>query len=145
MNRSVATIPESVIKGIVREIAMGNTCYMDRYTAKVTTIDNSIEDVELKEAQEKTKAEIEQKIEKYVKIEKLTEHNQLVIMRDFLEVVTDKSVRRELTNALKRKNPVRNFLSEVESDMGMNQHWSNFNATESQRWVTNYLVDEYNY
>ena len=50
MNRSVATIPESVIKGIVSEIAMGNTCYMDRYTAKVTTIDNSIEDVELKEA-----------------------------------------------------------------------------------------------
>lgn len=145
MNRFNSTVQQSAIREIVEEIALGNTCYMDRYTSKITIIDNLTEDIELIAAQEKTLVEIEKKIEKYVKLEKLGEKDQLMIMKDFLDEVIDKSVRKELSNSLKRKSPIRNFTREVESNMGLNQHWANFNFKESERWVTNFLIDAYNY
>lgn len=133
------------IKEIAREIAIGNTCYIQRHTAKITTIDNSIEDVELKAAQALTKAELEKKIENYVKIEKLSAKDELAIMNNFLEELSDRSVRKQLSNALKRKNPVRNFNMAVESDVVLNQHWMNFNVKAYQRWVSNAIIDAYNY
>ena len=145
MNRFTSTVQQSAIKEIVREIAIGNTCYMDRYTSKITTIDNSIDDADLIAAQEQTQADIEKKIERYVKLEKLGEKDQLMIMKDFLDEVVDKSVRKELSNSLKRNSPVRNFTREIESNMSLNQHWANFNSRESERWVTNFLIDAYNY
>ena len=145
MNRFTSTVQQSAIREIVKEIAKGNTCYMDRYTSKITTIDNSIEDVEEIAAHKKTEIEIEKKIENYVKLNKLSEKIQLMIMKDFLDEIVDKSVRKELSNSLKRKSPIRNFTREIESNMGLNQHWENDNAKESERWVTNILIDAYNY
>lgn len=145
MNRFNSTVQQSAIIEIVEQIALGNTCYMDRYTSKITTFDNSSKDTELLATQKETLSQIEKKIERYVKVEKLGEKDQLMIMRDFLDEITDKSVRKELSNALKRKSPVRNFTTEVESNMGLNQHWANFNSRESERWVTNFLIDAYNY
>ena len=145
MNRFTSTVQQSAIREIVKEIAKGNTCYMDRYTSKIITIDNSIEDMEEIAAQKQTEIEIEKKIEKYVKLNKLSEKIQLMIMKDFLDEIVDKSVRKELSNSLKRKSPIRNFTREIESNMGLNQHWENYNAKESERWVTNILIDAYNY
>ena len=118
---------------------------MNRYTSKIITIDNSIEDVAEITAQKQTQIEIEKKIEKFVKLNKLSEKIQLMIMKDFLDQVVDKSVRKELSNSLKRKSPIRNFYREIESNMELNQHWANYNTKESERWVTNILVDAYNY
>ncbi|MBT3545503.1 MAG: hypothetical protein HN488_09160 [Saprospiraceae bacterium] len=145
MNRFTSTVQQSAIREIVKEIAKGNTCYMDRYTSKITIIDNSIEDVEEIAAHKKTEIEIENKIENYVKLNKLSEKIQLMIMKDFLDEIVDKSVRKELSNSLKRKSPIRNFTREIESNMGLNQHWENYNGKESERWVTNILIDAYNY
>ncbi|MDA9181899.1 UPF0158 family protein [Saprospiraceae bacterium] len=145
MNRFTSTVQQSAIREIVKEIAKGNTCYMDRYTSKITIIDNSIEDVEEIAAHKKTEIEIEKKIENYVKLNKLSEKIQLMIMKDFLDEIVDKSVRKELSNSLKRKSPIRNFTREIESNMGLNQHWENYNGKESERWVTNILIDAYNY
>ncbi|MDA9625924.1 UPF0158 family protein, partial [bacterium] len=103
MNRFTSTVQQSAIREIVKEIAKGNTCYMDRYTSKITIIDNSIEDVEEIAAQKQTEIEIENKIENYVKLNKLSEKIQLMIMKDFLDEIVDKSVRKELSNSLKRK------------------------------------------
>lgn len=145
MNRFTSTVQQSAIKEIVREIALGNTCYMDRYTSKITTIDNLTKDVEIIATQEQARSAIEKKIEKYVKLEKIGEKDRLMIMKDFLDEVVDKSVKKELSNALKRKSPIRNFTNEIESNMGLYQHWINFDAKESERWVTNFLIDAYNY
>ena len=145
INRFISTVQQSAIREIVREIAKGNTCYMNRYTSKIITIDNSIEDMEEITAQKQTQIEIEKKIEKFVKLNKLSEKIQLMIMKDFLDQVVDKSVRKELSNSLKRKSPIRNFYREIESNMELNQHWANYNTKESERWVTNILVDAYNY
>lgn len=141
----MSILPQSKINAMAKEIAIGNTCYIHRFTSKITTIDHSIEDTKLLAAQEETQAELEKKIENYVKLEKLNAEDKLVIMNNFLEEVVDRSVRKQLTNALKRKNPARNFTTAVEGDMELNQHWRNFNVKEYQRWVANVIIDAYNY
>ena len=134
---------QATIKEIAREIARGNTCYINRKSVGITTIDHSIENPEQLAAQEQTVAELERKIEKYLKIEKLSAENEMRIMKDFPEELPDRSVRKQLTNALNRKNPVRNFMQVVESDMALNQHWKNFQVEEYQRWVSNILIEAY--
>ncbi len=138
-------LPQFIIKEIATAIANGNTCYFHRYTAKVTTIDPSTEDPALLAAQAKALALVEKKIGDYVKIEKLSNENQLVIMKDFLEELPDRSIRKQLSNALNRKNPVRNFNQAVESNMELSIHWGNFSFDEYQRWVSNLIIDAYNY
>ena len=134
---------QATIKEIAREIARGNTCYINRKSVEITTIDHSIEDPEKLAAQEQKVAELERKIEKYLKIEKLSAENEMMIMKDFPEELPDRSVRKQLTNALNRKNPVRNFMQVVESDIALNQHWKNFQVEEYQRWVSNILIEAY--
>ena len=141
----MSKLQQSAIKEIARAIALGNTCYIHRYTAKITIIDHSIEDTEMIAAQELIQLELEQKIESHLKIEKLSTEDQLVIMRDFLVELSDRSVRKQLSNALNRKNPVRNFNQTVESDIGLHQHWKKFNFDEYQQWVSNFIIDAYNY
>jgi predicted PilT family ATPase len=138
-----------VLKKISREIAkaisLGNTSYIHRSSAKVTTIDNAIEGTKLIAAQEQKLAEIEKKIELYIKVEPLDEEGQLVIMKEFLDEPMGKSVNKQLANALKRKKPVRNFNQAVNSDIELRQQWRNFNFEEAQRWVSNFIVDAYHY
>jgi hypothetical protein len=138
-------VKKSTIKEIAKEIAIGNTCYIQMTTKKVTTIDYSIEDTKLIAAQEEIQAELEQKVENYIKIEKLSAEDKRVIMEYFLEELPDRSVRKELSNALNRKNPTRNFNKVVESDIDLNQHWRNFKSEEYQRWVSNFIADAYLY
>ena len=141
----MSIIRPSVIKEIAKEIILGNTCYIHRYSSKVTTIDYSLEDPARLAKQEKMLLELERKIEDYVKIEKLKSKDQLVIMKDFLEDIPDKYVRKQMSNALKRENPIRNFNQALEGDLELNQHWRNFKAEEYQRWVSNFIIDAYNY
>ncbi len=141
----MSILNKSKIKGIARDIAKGNTCYIHKNTAKITTIDYSIEDPKLLAAQEHKLKEFEQKIENYVKIEKLSTEDQLEIMSKFLKELPDKSLRKQLSNALNRKNPARNFNQAVEGDMELNIHWRNFNFEEYKKWVSNFIIDAYNY
>ncbi len=141
----MSRLQQEAIKEIAREIANGNTCYIDKYSKKITTIDTSTEDVKLIADQEEAIVEIEKKIENHLKIEKLSTEDQLVIMEYFLEETADKSVRKELSNALKRKNPIRNFIQVIDSDIELVQQWRIFKFEEYQRWVSNFIIDAYNY
>ena len=134
-----------LIKQLAREIAKGNTCYIDRYNKKITVIDLSTEDAKEIAAQEETLALVEKKIENHLKLEKLSTEDQVEIMSYFIDEVADKSIRKQLSNGLKRKNPIRNFMQTIESDMELNQQWRIFKFEEYQRWVSNFIIDAYNY
>jgi len=141
----MSIIQQFVIEEIAKEIALGKICYIHRYTTEITKIDKSIEDAEQIMAQEQTQAELERKIESYVKVEKPSTKDQLVMMKDFLDELTDKSIRKQLSNALNRKKPVRNFTQAVESDIGLHIHWGNFKVRAYQEWVSQVIIDAYNY
>lgn len=141
----MAIVKESTIKEIAKEVAIGNTCYVHRSTMKITTIDHSLEDEKLIAAQAKKEAEMDAKIERYVRIAKPSVDDQLEMMEYFIEEFQDKSIRKQLSNALRRKNPIRNFMQTIESDMELQLHWGNFSRGEYQRWVSNFIIDSYNY
>ena len=134
---------QTTIKEIAREIALGNTCYVNRKTIKITIIDHTIEDPEKLTAQEQILAELGRKIEKYLIIEKLSVEDEMRIMKDFPDELSDKSIRKQLSNALNRKNPVRNFMQVVESDIALDQHWRNYKVEEYKRLVSNILIEAY--
>jgi len=134
-----------LIKQLAREIAKGNTCYIERYNKKITVIDHSTEDAKEIAAQEEALALVEKKIENHLKLEKLSTEDQIEIMSYFIDEVADKSIRKQLSNGLKRKNPIRNFMQTIESDMELNQQWRIFKFEEYQRWVSNFIIDAYNY
>ncbi|MGB0863615.1 MAG: UPF0158 family protein [Saprospiraceae bacterium] len=134
-------IRKSTIKEIALAIARDKTCFLHRTAKKVTIIDHSAEDAKLIAAQ----AKLEQKIGNFIKIEQFSTEEQLVIMRDFADELDNKSLRRELSNALNRKNPVRNFNGVIESNMDLNLHWRSYRMEEYQRWVSNFIADAYHY
>ena len=69
----MSILPQSVIKQIAKEVELGNTCYIQRFTRKITIIDQLTQDQKLIVAQRETQAELDKKIDNYVKIEKLSD------------------------------------------------------------------------
>jgi len=51
---------------------------------------------------------------------------EIALAKDLIEELRDKSTRRELSNALNRKNPVRNFHNLMENNIDLYQHWRMF-------------------
>jgi len=141
----MSIVKQAVINQLAKEVAKGNTCYVNRRTSKITIIDNSAEDENLVNQQVELLQQIKKKIDNYVKIEEPDQDYQLNIMKEFLDELTDRSVSKQLSNALNRKNPMRNFKMAVASDMDLNNHWSNYKSEEYQRWVANVIIDAYNY
>jgi len=141
----MSRVGSSTIKEITKEIMLGNICYLHRTSKKVTTINHSIEDPKLIAIQEQKQAELERKIKHYIKIENLSAEDQDSIMDGFLEEPLDKSVQKQLINALNRKNPSRNFNQVIESDIGLKQQWKSFSFEESQQWVYDFIVEAYRY
>jgi DNA-directed RNA polymerase beta' subunit len=141
----MSRLHQAAIKELAKAIANGNTCYIHHTSRKITTIDNEIEDKKIIAEQAKAIAAIESKIDNHFKIEPQSTGDQIEIMKYFIDEVSDKSVRKEITNALKRKNPIRNFMQVIESDMELRQRWRIFKFEEDQRWVSNFLIDAYNY
>lgn len=134
-----------VINQLAKEVAKGNICYVNRRTSKITVIDNSLEDESELIKQAEALTQIEKKIDNFVKIEEPGNNEMLIIMKEFLDELTDRSVAKQLSNALNRKNPMRNFKTAVMGDMDLNNHWMNYKSEEYQRWVANVIVDAYNY
>ena len=141
----MSIVKQAVINQLAKEVAKGNTCYVNRRTSKITIIDNSAEDENVVNQQVELLEQIKKKIDNYVKIEEPDQDYQLNIMKEFLDELTDRSVSKQLSNALNRKNPMRNFKMAVASDMDLNNHWSNYKSEEYQRWVANVIIDAYNY
>ncbi|MFT4664759.1 MAG: hypothetical protein ACI8YQ_003938 [Polaribacter sp.] len=133
------------IKEVTRELTDGYTCFIHKRSAKITVINLDSEDAEEIAAQKEIQVGLEGKPERFLKIEPMPEKDLLVIMRDFLEEVADRGKRKQLSNALNRKKPVRNFMQEVESDMELRQHWKNHGFEAYQDWVSEFVIDAYNF
>ena len=131
----MSKLSPSVIKEIAGEIALGNACYVNKLSGEITVIDKSTEDEKTIAAQAQRLLEIEKTLDSYIVIDKLPTKTQLEIMKAFLVEIEDRSVRKQLSNALNRKNPVRNFNQTIESNMELSQHWRNFNKEECGDWI----------
>jgi len=88
---------------------------------------------------------LENKIRKYYKVPRMTAYEEVHVMKDFINEELSASIKKELKNALKRENPVRNYMRVIEHDEVLEQYWLNFKAKWYQEWVRGYLLDIYKY
>jgi len=135
----MSKLSPAVIKEIAGEIALGNACYVNKLSGEITVFDKSTEDPKTIAAQTKRQTEIDKTIDSYIVIDTMPTQTRLEIMRVFLTEIEDRSVRKQLSNALNRKNPVRNFNQTIESNMELRQHWRNFNREECEDWIIAFL------
>ena len=135
----MSKLSPAVIKEIAGEIAVGNACYVHKQTGEITIIDKSTEDAKTIAAQAQRQIELEKSLDSYIVVDNMPTKARLEIMRIFLVEVEDRSARKQLSNALNRKNPVRNFNQAIEGNMELNQHWRNFNREECGDWITAFV------
>ncbi len=136
---------KSLTKAISRELAKGNICYVNRESLKITAIpDLAAGAADTPERQAQVEA-LENKIRRYYKVTRMTDYEEVHVMKDFIHEELSKSIKKELKNALKREEPKRNFMRVIENDEILEQYWVNFKAKWYQEWVRGYLLDIYKY
>jgi len=136
---------KSLTKAIAKELEAGNICYVNRQNRKITTV------VDLEEGEESSKErdaqieKLEEHIRKYYKVPRMSADEAIHVMKDFAEEAINTSIRKELINALKRKNPVRNYMRIIENQEELYEYWLIFKRKWYQEWVRGYLLDIYRY
>jgi len=136
---------KSLTKAIAKELIAGNICYVHRENRKITTV------VDLEEGEENTPErqaildKLDAKIKRYYKVPRMSAVEEIHVMKDFAEDELVLSIKKELTNTLKRENPKRNFLRVIENHEDIYNYWPIFKAKWYQEWVRGYLLDVYRY
>lgn len=135
----------SLTKAISRQLAKGMICYVNRQSLKITAVPDLAAGAENTPERQAQVDALENKIRKYYKVPRMTAHEEVHVMKDFINEELSKSIKKELKNALKRTEPVRNYMRIIENDELLEQYWLNFKAKWYQEWVRGYLLDIYKY
>ena len=127
--------PHQIIKEVAKLVNRGNTCYINRKNRKIVTI----------APEDQSELNKELTIEKCIIVPPMSMQTLSMVMQDFLLEVTDNSLKKELTNALRRKSPMRNFLQVVDNSVDIGQHWRRYKAQRYEQYVRQVFLDEYNH
>lgn len=135
----------SLTKAISRQLAKGMICYVNRQSLKITAVPDLEAGAENTPERQAQVDALENKIRKYYKVPRMTAYEEVHVMKDFINEELSKSIKKELKNALKRAEPLRNYMRIIENDEILEQYWLNFKAKWYQEWVRGYLLDIYKY
>ena len=136
---------KSLTKAIAKALQAGNICYVNRQNREITTVIDLAEgEVGTPERQAKLE-KLEANIKKYYKVPRMSPEEEIHVMHDFVEEDLAFANKKELKNALKRKNPKRNFLQILQNNEDLYEYWLIFQAKWYQEWVRGYLLDIYRY
>lgn len=141
----MSLLPQSFINELAKEVSKGYTCIVRKRKRMITILDPSLSEEEFQEMHGKILAEYERRPDDYVKIVPPSEVIQLQIMGDFRDQLSDKSDHKQVTNALKRKEPFRNFSQLMESNMELGAYWRNYATEAYQDYVAEVIIKDYNY
>ena len=136
---------KSLTKAIAKALQAGNICYVNRQSREITTVVDLIDGVEDTPERQAQIEKLEAKIKKYYKVPRMSPAEAIHIMHDFVDEDLASGSKKELKNALKRKNPTRNFLQILENQEELYEYWLIFQAKWYQEWVRGYLLDIYRY
>lgn len=136
---------KSLTKAIARQLDKGMICYIHRQSLKITAIPDLETGIENTPARQAQFEKLEKNIKKYYKVPRMTSYEEIHVMKDFINEEISNSLKKELKNALKRENPVRNYLRIIKNEEILEQYWLNFKADWYQEWVRGYLLDIYKY
>ncbi len=130
------------IKEIAIHVAEGIIVFVHKKTGQIRPMPEPEEE---KDNWKETCDQLTADEKQWLKIIKVPFDDELHLRKGFIDDATDNHVKRQLTNALKRNNPMRNFQQVVEGDEILNIHWRNYRKSAYEYWVSNYIIDRYNY
>jgi len=134
--------PLELVKDVSKLLEEGNLCYVDKHARKINSF--ALSELKSPEVQEQI-ALLEKKSVNYIKVPPMPTQKLIFVMQDFLLVITDQDIAKELRSGLKRKNPTRNFLQVLENRPDINQHWRMFKVEKMEEYVGQVFIDDYNY
>jgi len=138
----MALLKAEDIKEIAGHVSNGILVFVHKHTKEIRPLSDTENGAENWKAMF---AELEADDKNWLKIMEVPLDDEIHLRKEFIEEVTDNNVKKQLTNALKRKNPIRNFQQAIQGDEILQIHWRNFSKGAYQDWVSNYIIDEYNY
>ncbi len=127
--------PHEIVKKVAKLVNQGNTCYIHRKNRKIITVDPESDNQVLDEM----------KPDDFIIVPPMPIEKMIFVMEDFVTEVTDRSVEKELINALQRKKPQRNFMQVIDSRVDIGQHWRRYRAQQCEEYVRQLFIDEYNH
>ncbi len=131
----------------IREIAelldCGMICYIHKETKEIKSIMYPDDIYAERELWEEELEEIENNLEKYVRVDQMSSREAFQVMAAFAEQVSDKDARKRLIYALNRNKPFKNFKYEVDYNEEVRQSWFKFKADRYEEWVKSYLENVY--
>ena len=138
-------IPPNRIHEIAVNIRDGKTCYIGVITGKIEYFINEPSTDKEKAANEKLMLEVDRRPDWYLKIGDLPRKDLIDCMHHFITEVDDAYKVKELKNALKRANPVRNFMNAIESDLEYSAFWRTFSLNWRSDWIAEVIVVAHNH
>lgn len=135
----------SLTKEISRKLEAGMICYVHKSTRKIRTVVDLEDGMEDTPERQKELEYLEKNSKQYMRVPRMSSFERVHVMKDFIEEELSNSIKKELKNALKRKNPTRNYMQIIHSQEDLTQYWLNFKAKWYQEWVRGYLLDIYKY
>lgn len=134
--------PLELVKDVAKLLENGHICYVEKQARKIHAF--LIEEIHTPE-NVKLLANIERKIANYIKVDQMPLHELIFVMQDFLLVMTDDQIRKELSAGLKRNHPTRNFLQTLENRPDIYQHWRIYKKEQLEAYVADVFIEDYNY
>jgi len=134
--------PLDLVKDVSKLLEEGNICYVDKHARKINSF--ALSEIKTPEVKEQI-AELERKSVNFIKVPPMPTQKLIFVMEDFLLVITDQDIAKELRSGLKRKNPTRNFVQVLENRPDINQHWRIFKKEKMEEYVGQVFIDDYNY
>ena len=138
-------IPPNRLHEIAVNIRDGKTCYIGIITGKIEYLINDPSNDKEIQSNEKLMAEVNRRPDHYLKIGDLPTEAWIECMQGFITEVDDSSKAKELKNALKRANPVRNFMTAIDSDMEYSAFWRTFSLKWRADWIGEVIVVAHNH
>ena len=134
--------PLELVSDVAKLLEQGHLCYVDKFERVVHSF--PIANKKEPEVVEQIRL-LENKITKYIKVLPMPTEALIYCMKDFLPVMTDEDIKKELASGLNRKNPTRNFLQTLKNHPNIEQHWFIYKAEKYKEYVGQHFIDDYNY
>ena len=129
------------IKEIAEQLDCGNKCYINKETGETKSTPNFDDGYADEGLWTADLNELEEDWDKYVEIEIMESHDSFDLMADFADSVDSKELQDNLTNALNKKHPFRNFKWVVDNSGLYRQKWFDYKNERLIEWVEKKLEE----
>ncbi len=138
------TFTKEHIKEIAEQIDCGFRAFYHRQTGDLLFIPDSLKHPGIEiEAWEEDIEKLDNNFSDYAEIEAMDSSDSFELMRDFTELLDNSNLlKKQLTIALTKKKPFREFKFLIDNSGDYRQQWFDFKNLKLRQWVENQIDEQ---